>query len=414
MNLPKKKEKFGGGWDDSGGFETQLWARHSIPPNPPASTSTAYPRNIAPQAQAGETCSPPARGSTLPTSSPPLIPASPSPRHATPCPRGTNATMHAAVTRGEAPQESKRGREDEDERKGRRSTIDAAQALRARRENEQEHQGTRNFRRSPRPARRSGPPSARAPLVSSSSPRSVSAHTSPRISWAPRPRVSQPPSPTACACACTGARRAHTPNRNDAKRTDGAGGKERKEQETGERRKWGRRGMTTSRRKGEEKPNTADEHRRLSIKTPVDGTRGYAVMQAHRHRQDSYSTGEATTLRIDGAQPPTPGPRTPSRRRGSSLRDTAHATRASATRRYMATTQLHRPRHSTRRGNSAREHGPTAAALSAHRRRISALVDAQLRFAILTIADEEEGNAGSQARMRGEKRAGAGKMGRRS
>ncbi|KAJ6501410.1 hypothetical protein DFH09DRAFT_1202649 [Mycena vulgaris] len=141
---------------------------------------------------------------------------------------------------------------------------------------------------------------------------------------------------------------------------------------------------------------------------PAEGTRGrirgHVVTQnridaagtrtrRRPQRKDPRSASTSRTL------VPTPGPvyaiPTPQcmspRRRGSSPRDAADCIHASATRGYKHTTQLHRPRRSTRRVGSAHEHehGPTAAASSGHRR-ISARIDAQLGPAIRAIADKEE------------------------
>ncbi|KAJ6540219.1 hypothetical protein DFH09DRAFT_1396407 [Mycena vulgaris] len=340
---------------------------------------------------------------TIPTSSSPLIPASPSPRHATAC--------EHQEARGRNKGESAAGREREDERK---STTN--------------------------PAVRRKPPSAHAEKTS----RSTRAHPHPSHDTAPdpqnaahplractfgiitipppSPRARRPHSPTACACTHARAVPTHQ-KRNDAKRTDGVGGKEGKEKETAERRRWGRRGMTTNRRKVEEKPkhsasprgclcaSTADARRRLSIKRPADETRRRIGGHAVRHKRTD-AAGTRTRTRPQGRHPRSAStPRTLVPRRRSARQRMSPVTRGHDHLRHGTLRYPGKPRrgaaheqphsvHSVRRVHSAHEHehehGLTAAASSAYRWRVSARIDAQLGCVICVIADGEDGKTGEE------------------
>ncbi|KAJ6461641.1 hypothetical protein DFH09DRAFT_1495117 [Mycena vulgaris] len=408
---------------------------HSIPPNPPASTSTAYPRaarhaRIHPISHADKEyraagasrrdfLAPGSRlPPTIPTSSSPLIPASPSPRHATAC--------EHQEARGRNKGESAAGREREDERK---STTNPA--VRRKPPSAHAEKTSRSTRAHPHPShdtapdpqKRSAPPPrvylryhhhTRAPLP---------AHITPNLlGLASPPRARRPHSPTACACTHARAVPTHQ-KRNDAKRTDGVGGKEGKEKETAERRRWGRRGMTTNRRKVEEKPkhsasprgclcaSTADARRRLSIKRPADETRRRIGGHAVRHKRTD-AAGTRTRTRPQGRHPRSAStPRTLVPRRRSARQRMSPVTRGHDHLRHGTLRYPGKPRrgaaheqphsvHSVRRVHSAHEHehehGLTAAASSAYRWRVSARIDAQLGCVICVIADGEDGKTGEE------------------
>ncbi|KAJ6540196.1 hypothetical protein DFH09DRAFT_1089945 [Mycena vulgaris] len=212
-------------------------------------------RNIAPQAQAGEICSLPARGSH-----PPSPPHSCNPVPAARDGMPPRVERHEARDRnkGKAPQEETERRRRRGRKERRKSRTDAAQALRARKENEQEHRHARIL-----PARPTTQPQTRKTQRTSLRACTLGITIIPVL----RAPAQIAPPLLGCASLCLvapqppppppprtfphrlrlhrRARRAHTRNEttpNGQTEPSERNGMEGKEQETVERRKWGGKG----------------------------------------------------------------------------------------------------------------------------------------------------------------------------